>query len=87
MLILKRKIGEAIKIGNDVTVRILSIDRGEIKIGIEAPKDVKVFREELYEEISNLNRESGNFDVNLAKEIFRKDPKGVKSDRNDDSEG
>lgn len=73
MLILKRKIGEAIKIGSDVTVRMLSIDKdGVIKIGIEAPKEIKIFREEVYNEISLQNKASTDFDVESAKEIFKK---------------
>ncbi len=59
-------------IGGKITVRILSIDHGDVKIGIEAPKDTKILREELYEEIVDANRKAGEFDVERAKTLFKK---------------
>src|SRR5262245_21323492 len=47
MLILSRKIGEKVFIGDDITVMVIDVDRGKIRLGIEAPRDVPVFREEL----------------------------------------
>ncbi len=71
MLVLRRKTGEGIMIGSDVVIRILSIGHGDVKIGIEAPKSVKVLREELYKEVIKTNVESNDFDVDLAKKIFK----------------
>lgn len=51
MLILTRKVGESIMIGESVEVKVLGLRAGQIKIGIEAPKDLKVHREEIYERI------------------------------------
>lgn len=51
MLILTRKVGESIMIGDSVEVKVLGLRGGQIKIGIEAPKDLKVHREEIYERI------------------------------------
>ena len=51
MLILTRKVGESIMIGDSVEVKILGLRAGQIKVGIEAPKDLKVHREEIYERI------------------------------------
>ncbi len=51
MLILTRKVGESIMIGDSVEVKVLGLRAGQIKIGIEAPKDVQVHREEIYERI------------------------------------
>ncbi len=51
MLILTRKVGESIMIGDSVVVKILGLRAGQVKIGIEAPKDLKVHREEIYERI------------------------------------
>lgn len=51
MLILTRKVGESIMIGESVEVKVLGLRAGQVKIGIEAPKDLKVHREEIYERI------------------------------------
>lgn len=51
MLILTRKVGESIMIGEDVEVKVLGLRAGQVKIGIEAPKDLNVHREEIYERI------------------------------------
>ncbi len=51
MLILTRKVGESIMIGDSVEVKILGLRAGQVKIGIEAPKDLKVHRQEIYERI------------------------------------
>lgn len=51
MLILTRKVGESIMIGESVEVKVLGLRAGQIKLGIEAPKDLKVHREEIYDRI------------------------------------
>ena len=51
MLILTRKPNEQIRIGNDVTIAILGVKGNQVRIGIDAPKDVAVHREEIYERI------------------------------------
>ena len=56
MLILARKIGEAIAIGDDITIRVLEIKGGQVKIGIEAPSEVAVHREEIYLKILEENK-------------------------------
>jgi carbon storage regulator len=50
MLILVRKVQQAIKIGKNIEIRVLSVERDRVKIGIAAPSDVKVMRQELLEE-------------------------------------
>ncbi len=50
-MILSRKVGQSVMIGDSVEVKILGLRAGQIKIGIEAPKDVTVHREEIYERI------------------------------------
>ena len=67
MLILSRKIDEKIKIGTDITITLIDVHGDQVKIGVEAPKNVKVFRQEVFDAIQNENKaavvdtqESGN---------------------------
>ncbi len=56
MLILKRKINEAIKIDRKITIKILEISENQVKIGIEAPREIEILRSELLEDIKeNIN--------------------------------
>ena len=56
MLILTRRIGETIKIGDEVSITILDAKGGGTKIGINAPKEISVHREEIYEKIARESR-------------------------------
>ena len=51
MLILSRKVNQSLMIGDDVSVTVLSIKGGQIRIGISAPRDIAVHRQEIYERI------------------------------------
>jgi carbon storage regulator len=51
MLILTRRVGESLMIGAEVTVTVLAVKGNQVRIGIAAPKDVEVFREEIYERV------------------------------------
>ena len=53
MLILTRRIGETIIIGNDVNVTVLGVNGNQVRLGINAPKDTPVHREEIYNKIQN----------------------------------
>lgn len=58
MLVVSRKIGESIVIGDNVEVSILDLSEGMVKIGIEAPKKIKILRKELFKEVEAENKES-----------------------------
>jgi len=58
MLILTRKIGQSIMLGHDIEIVVSAIDGDQIKIGIQAPKDLKILRKEVYEEVRESNREA-----------------------------
>ncbi|SMP88460.1 carbon storage regulator, CsrA [Epsilonproteobacteria bacterium SCGC AD-308-P11] len=55
MLVLARKTDESIVIGDNVIVKIISIDKGVVKLGIEAPPDITILRSELLEDVKELN--------------------------------
>ena len=59
MLVLTRKRNESIVIGDDIEVRILSVVGEKVRIGIEAPRDIPVFRKEVYLEIQQQRLEAG----------------------------
>ena len=56
MLILTRKLGESIRIGEDVQVTVLSVQGNSVKIGVNAPRTLSVHRQEIYERIVEENR-------------------------------
>ena len=56
MLVLTRKLGENIRIGDTVKITVLEVRSGQVKLGIEAPPEVKVHREEIYARIQEENR-------------------------------
>ena len=57
MLILTRRIGEALKVGDDVSVTVLGIKGSQVRLGINAPKDVSVHREEVYDKINRNTKQ------------------------------
>ena len=58
MLILSRKIGEAVVLDEKITVRVIDISKGVVRIGFDAPNDMLILREELEEEVKNANIEA-----------------------------
>ena len=58
MLILSRKVDEKIKIGDNITITLIEVRGDQVKIGVEAPKNVKVFRQEDFNAIQTENREA-----------------------------
>lgn len=59
MLILTRRVGETVMIGNEVTVTVLGVKGNQVRIGVNAPKDVAVHREEIYERIRREEDQEG----------------------------
>ncbi|SCL91333.1 carbon storage regulator CsrA [Sporanaerobacter sp. PP17-6a] len=74
MLILTRKKDESILIGKDIKLKIISIEEGKVKIGIEAPKDVEILRKELLDTVEkeNISAAESNMDLDKLKDLIKK---------------
>ena len=59
MLILTRRVGETVMIGNDITVTVLGVKGNQVRVGVNAPKEVAVHREEIYERIKREEQAAG----------------------------
>ena len=57
MLILTRKVGESVLIGDDISITVLSVRGNQVKLGVQAPKEVSVHREEIYQRIKQTQDE------------------------------
>ena len=62
MLVLSRKVGEVIKIGSSVEITVLSFDRGVVRLGVEAPRDIAVHRKEVFDRMFEFNKKSSKAD-------------------------
>lgn len=71
MLVLSRKLNEAIKIGDDIEIKVLSIEGEQVKLGIEAPNSIEIHRQEIYLDIQTENNAAAQSPVNLL-EILNK---------------
>ncbi len=63
MLVLTRKIGEGIVIGDDITIKLVELKGGNIRIGIDAPRNKKIYRQEVYDRIVAENRDAAQWDI------------------------
>jgi len=72
MLVLTRKLGQKIVIGESISLTIISIDEHRVQIGIEAPRKIPVYRLEVVEKIREYNRESSRVKVDVARTVAQK---------------
>lgn len=68
MLVITRKKGESILIGDDIEISVSKIEDGSVKLAIKAPKEMTILRKELFEEVENENKEA----MNINKELLNK---------------
>ncbi len=69
MLVLRRKTSESIMIGDDIEITVMGIEGDQIKLGIDAPKNIDIHRKEIYIDIKNQNSEAASVDIAALKEI------------------
>ena len=76
MLVLARKLDESIVVGDDVVVKVISIEKGVVKLGIEAPSSISIVRSELLEDVKESNiaasKETDSKNVNMLSQILKK---------------
>ncbi|MCC6221841.1 MAG: carbon storage regulator CsrA [Deltaproteobacteria bacterium] len=84
MLILTRRAGESVYIGDNIQVKLMEIKGNQIRLGVEAPPSVKIYREEIYLQILAENQEAAEFSHNSAREfssisdsLARKEARGL----------
>ncbi len=72
MLILTRKVGESIVLGDTVKVKIIAVEGSQVKLGFDAPNEISIFREEVVDKIKKLNHEASNtaFDFENIKQFY-----------------
>ena len=71
MLILTRKFEEEIKIGSDITVKILAVSEGQVKLGITAPKNVEIYRGEIYDKVKQITIEASLLGKNKLADLSK----------------
>ena len=69
MLVVRRKKGESILIGENIEVSISAIENGTVKLSINAPKEIQILRKELYIEVQNENKEAVSSNIDVLKKI------------------
>jgi len=79
MLVLTRKAGEGIVIGDNITIKVIEMKSGGVRIGIDAPRDTKIYRQEVYDRIRQENIEAAKWDISdldiLSDQLANRDVK------------
>ncbi|MHC1743733.1 MAG: carbon storage regulator CsrA [Syntrophobacteraceae bacterium] len=71
MLVLTRKVGESIRIGDEIEVVVTAVDQNKVRIGVKSPRNIPVYREELYRRIQQENQQAANVAMNDLDEMLK----------------
>jgi carbon storage regulator len=71
MLVLTRKLQEAIKVGNDIEITVLAIEGEQVKLGISAPKNVEIHRKEVFLSIQDENSKAASTSIDSFKQLLK----------------
>ncbi|ABQ28240.1 carbon storage regulator CsrA [Geotalea uraniireducens] len=63
MLVLTRKIGEAVTIGDQIRIMVVEVKGNQVRLGIEAPQDMRIYREEIYLQVQEENRHAADWNL------------------------
>lgn len=76
MLVLARKLDESIVIGDNITVKVISVEKGVVKLGIDAPSEISIVRNELIEDVKDSNiaasKKPTTQDLNVLSKMLKK---------------
>lgn len=72
MLVISRKKGESLLIGDNIEITIVKLDDGSVKLAIDAPKEMRILRKELYNEVKEENQKSTEFHIDILKGLKSK---------------
>lgn len=81
MLVISRKVGESFMVGDEIEIKILKIEGGEVKVGISAPLRVKIYRTEIYQKIVEANLLAAQSSIENIKEVIEVDQNKLRSDK------
>ena len=80
MLVLSRKIGEVITIGDSISITVLEVKENKVRLGIDAPKDLRIYRQEIYLRVQQENVSAAEWNLsdleNVANLMIGRDTKG-----------
>lgn len=77
MLVLTRKLGEGLVLGPNINLKILEIHKNQIKLGIEAPSDVRIYRNEVYDQIKEENLKAAKTNLETLQSVIRNNDANV----------
>ncbi len=69
MLVITRKKGESILIGDNIEITVSKVEDGSVKLAINAPREMTILRKELFEEVKNENKEASNINMDILKNL------------------